>query len=781
MRIVPLKTKLVSLLIVGGIFLCLLVGFTTYFYLNSTLQNENQKQVESLNIEQGHELFQIFENNALFAKMLGTRTRVTEYLLDRTEPRREELLNIFLDYAQTDSEILSLYLLDETGKTLISTDPSFVGGNYSFREYFKQSIMGIPHVDMLLGKTSNELGYYFSHPVLNKDKKVIGVFVSKISGNKINTALSFSELRKNSKIMLTDAFGVIISNTMPDRFLKSLGQLTAKEEAIINSSQKFLNKKITALQYDSALDTIRNKHINQIVKYNDKIDGEIEFLNVIKIEKYPFYLVSEIGTESISATIYSTISLLIILIFFSIFLVSYALFKMISIFTQPMTALIAFAKKISQGTFNQTIKIKRRDEFGQLSDAFNTMSNNLNDLYKNLDEKIIEKTQVLENKQIEVENQKKALLNVLEDMGKEKNISDELATIVRSANEPIISIDLNNIITSWNDGAELVYGYSASEMIGQPIKIIIPKEELPETAKLYNNLLSGKSLKHIQTKRKRKDGTLVAVLISGSPIKDVSGKVVGASMITTDISKEALIDKAKTEFVSLASHQLRTPLSAINWYTEMLLAGDAGKINKQQKEFLNEIYRGNQRMVELVNALLNVSRLELGTFLVEPKEVDIRTIADSAISDLKPQVISKHIIFTKNYDPKIKIMMLDEKLTTIIFQNLLSNAVKYTPDGGKVNLDITVGKKDLTIAISDTGLGVPKGQQNKIFEKLFRADNVRQTSTEGTGLGLYLVKSIMEATGGSVSFKSEENKGSTFFITIPLGGMKKKEGTKALA
>ena len=170
MRIVPLKTKLVSLLIVGGIFLCLLVGFTTYFYLNSTLQNENQKQVESLNIEQGHELFQIFENNALFAKMLGTRTRVTEYLLDRTEPRREELLNIFLDYAQTDSEILSLYLLDETGKTLISTDPSFVGGNYSFREYFKQSIMGIPHVDMLLGKTSNELGYYFSHPVLNKDK-----------------------------------------------------------------------------------------------------------------------------------------------------------------------------------------------------------------------------------------------------------------------------------------------------------------------------------------------------------------------------------------------------------------------------------------------------------------------------------------------------------------------------------------------------------------------------------------------------------------------------------
>ncbi|MEI6627207.1 MAG: cache domain-containing protein, partial [bacterium] len=283
MRIVPLKTKLVSLLIVGGIFLCLLVGFTTYFYLNSTLQNENQKQVESLNIEQGHELFQIFENNALFAKMLGTRTRVTEYLLDRTEPRREELLNIFLDYAQTDSEILSLYLLDETGKTLISTDPSFVGGNYSFREYFKQSIMGIPHVDMLLGKTSNELGYYFSHPVLNKDKKVIGVFVSKISGNKINTALSFSELRKNSKIMLTDAFGVIISNTMPDRFLKSLGQLTAKEEAIINSSQKFLNKNSALLN-----ELLRTMTSMQTMRQDviQKINQQTGFLQEILSDPY---------------------------------------------------------------------------------------------------------------------------------------------------------------------------------------------------------------------------------------------------------------------------------------------------------------------------------------------------------------------------------------------------------------------------------------------------------------------------------------------------------------
>ena len=251
--------------------------------------------------------------------------------------------------------------------------------------------------------------------------------------------------------------------------------------------------------------------------------------------------------------------------------------------------------------------------------------------------------------------------------------------------------------------------------------------------------------------------------------------------VERDITKEREVDKAKIEFVSLASHQLRTPLSSINWYTEMLIAGDAGKTTQKQKKFLEEIYRGSKRMVDLVNSLLNVSRLELGTFMITPQQTSLADLATAAVKELDPLVKNRHQSLSVSIDPKLPALMIDPKLTTIIFQNLLSNAVKYTSDGGSIQLDVSQKDSDVLIKVTDTGLGIPDAQKGQIFTKLFRADNVRETDTEGTGLGLYLVKSILDATGGKVWFDSTVGKGSTFYATIPLSGMKLKEGIKELA
>ncbi len=248
------------------------------------------------------------------------------------------------------------------------------------------------------------------------------------------------------------------------------------------------------------------------------------------------------------------------------------------------------------------------------------------------------------------------------------------------------------------------------------------------------------------------------------------------------------IDKAKTEFVSLASHQLRTPLSSVNWYTEMLLAGDAGKINDEQKKYLDEIYIGNQRMVALVNALLNVSRLELGTFSVEPVEMDVVETAHSVINELKPQIIERKLEVKETHKDITKIIA-DPKLMRIVLQNLLSNAVKYTPEKGIVTIDIKniikgdqisgqkVDLNGIVITVCDSGYGIPDGDKDKMFGKLFRAENVREMDTEGTGLGLYIVKSIIDHAGGKIWFESELNKGTTFYVFLPLEGMKKKEGS----
>ncbi len=248
------------------------------------------------------------------------------------------------------------------------------------------------------------------------------------------------------------------------------------------------------------------------------------------------------------------------------------------------------------------------------------------------------------------------------------------------------------------------------------------------------------------------------------------GKVIGTIKVFRDITYEREIDKAKTEFVSLASHQLRTPLSTVNWYAEMLLEGDVGELNGKQKKYLDEVYRSNRRMVELVNALLDVSSLELGTFVIEPKSTDVCKLARDVIHEQKPQIDSKEIRFSLKCPRGISLMEADPKLMRMVIQNILSNSVKYTPPNGRIRLSISPIKgKNISIKISDSGYGIPKKQHDKIFTKLFRADNVRDKDTDGTGLGLYIVKSIVEKSGGKVWFTSAgENRGTAFYVTLPL-------------
>ncbi|MFZ2594083.1 MAG: ATP-binding protein [Minisyncoccia bacterium] len=250
-----------------------------------------------------------------------------------------------------------------------------------------------------------------------------------------------------------------------------------------------------------------------------------------------------------------------------------------------------------------------------------------------------------------------------------------------------------------------------------------------------------------------------------------------------DVTREKEIDRAKTEFVSLASHQLKTPLTSINWYAEMLLDGDVGALNADQKKYIQEMYDSNQRMVDLVNSLLNVSRIELGTFSVEPVPTDIVEMARSVINEQMPTITQRKQKLTTHFGDNIPMIPADTKLLRMVLQNLLSNAIKYTPEGGAVEFEVVLGLRKNTIAIrvTDTGCGIPENQKDRIFSKLFRADNVRSQNVDGTGLGLYIVKSIIEHSHGTVSFISEEGKGTSFFVTLPLDGMEKKDGARKLA
>ena len=355
--------------------------------------------------------------------------------------------------------------------------------------------------------------------------------------------------------------------------------------------------------------------------------------------------------------------------------------------------------------------------------------------------------------------------------------------ILLSIGDGLLATDEKGNIIFINKTAEKLLGKKSKEVVKKKFSDVIPLEDekgalIPlEKHPVNMVLVAGATTAALPTAYyKRKDEKRFPMAVMATPVI-LNGKVIGTIKVFRDITYEREIDKAKTEFVSLASHQLRTPLSTVNWYAEMLLAGDVGELNEKQKKYLDEVYRSNQRMVELVNALLDVASLELGTFVIEPELTDICKLTKHAIREQKPQIDAKKIRFSFSCGKSVSRIQADPKLLRMVIQNILSNAVKYTPEGGKIGFSITVAdKKNVLMKISDTGYGIPKNQQDKIFTKLFRADNVRDKDTDGTGLGLYIVRSIVENSGGKVWFKSlggEENKGTTFFVTLPLKGKEK--------
>ncbi|MCX6739537.1 MAG: ATP-binding protein [Candidatus Parcubacteria bacterium] len=471
-----------------------------------------------------------------------------------------------------------------------------------------------------------------------------------------------------------------------------------------------------------------------------------------------------------------------------------------SLLSSSVQNLLSILEKIKRGKLEGDGIPITDDEIGDLSKSINDTIQEIKKTEFEATKKVEIQTKELSQKSEDLDNQKNAILNILEDVEREKEKSDKLANdlkkfqlAVENAVEMVVITDPEGILVYGNKAVKRITGYEVSEAIGKKAaafwKSPMPKEYYQE---MWRIIKIEKKTFHGQLQNRRKNGEMYEADISLSPVLDDNGNVIFFVGIERDITKEKEVDKAKTEFVSLASHQLRTPLSSINWYTEMLLGGEVGELNEGQKNYLKEVYASSQRMGDLVGTLLNVSRLELGTFAIEPSTVDVSSLSKSELNEMKPTITEKKIVIKETYGENINEFQADKRLLTIVLQNLLSNAIKYTNNNGEVSISIQTlqegtlldGRKmteeSLAITVADSGIGVPKSQQDKIFTKLFRADNAASSRTEGTGLGLYIVKAIVEQSGGQVWFTSEENIGTTFYVSFPRTGMKKKEGTKSL-
>ena len=240
------------------------------------------------------------------------------------------------------------------------------------------------------------------------------------------------------------------------------------------------------------------------------------------------------------------------------------------------------------------------------------------------------------------------------------------------------------------------------------------------------------------------------------------------NLIIVNVERLAEANQMKTEFISIASHQLKTPLSALNWSTELLITKYREGLNEKQLSTIKEIASAKTKMTRLVNDLLDVARIDQGNLFLAEDNIDIPTLIEIIVEENK--VLAKSLgvevdIKGQNNPPSI---IGDNRRIKVAIDNLVSNAIKYSKQGGKVQIKSKKEGKNIQVCIKDNGIGIPEDQQDKLFEKFFRSENARKLSTEGTGLGLYITKNIIEGSGGEIWLESNENKGSSFYFSLPI-------------
>jgi PAS domain S-box-containing protein len=349
----------------------------------------------------------------------------------------------------------------------------------------------------------------------------------------------------------------------------------------------------------------------------------------------------------------------------------------------------------------------------------------------------------------------------------------EAEALFTSIGDGAISTDEFGRITRINPTGQYLLGYKEDELVGTwfPKKIVALNFDDTQVnlidRPITKAFLTGKPVSD-KLYYLREDGRKLPVSITVSPIL-LGGKPLGAIEVFRDITLEQEVDRMKSEFISLASHQLRTPLSAIKTYTHMLADGYMGDLNTAQKNSLDTIIGASDRMNELISTLLNITRMESGTIAVTMKTVRIDSLAEEVVKELSLMAGGKSIRLTSGATPKAGIAVTtDALILKEVMTNLVSNAIKYTPEKGRVDIRLRKRSGSAIIEITDSGWGIPEFAQDQIFSKFFRAHNIVKRETTGTGLGLYLVKGLVDALGGRVWFKSEEGKGTSFFISLPL-------------
>lgn len=450
-----------------------------------------------------------------------------------------------------------------------------------------------------------------------------------------------------------------------------------------------------------------------------------------------FYLLPKVSVALKTAIIVGSSSL------FFFLLVTYLTFVIAGFFLakniqKNLEVLVNATNKISRGEFDDKISVKSTDEISSLAIK-------LEELKINLKERI--------NSAEEAKNRAEAILF--------------------NVGEGVFAVNLKGEIIIFNHVAEQIIGFAKEQIMGQKYDQILQFYDT-KTKKNYGSfidqvLLEGRSVTlPADTVLVTASRAEIPVAVTSSPIKNQSELIVGGIVVFRDVTHEKEVEEIRSDLISIASHQLRTPLSEIKGLLSLLLGNIAGSLTIKQIEYLKLLEIANERMINLVNDLLNVSRLEQGRLQLNFQVIDLGSLSKEIFQGLKIKASERKQNFSLTIDPKLPPVIADPEKTKEIISNLMENALKYTFESGTIQARVTANTNGVWVLVADNGVGIPKNRQKDLFQKFSRVENPLSKITSGTGLGLYAVKQLVERQNGTIWFKSEEGKGSTFGFSLPI-------------
>ena len=414
---------------------------------------------------------------------------------------------------------------------------------------------------------------------------------------------------------------------------------------------------------------------------------------------------------------------------------------------KPIERLHTAMKHFGQGMLDERVSIHTHDEIEDLASGFNAMA--------------------------------EKLCASMDRIGREEKLAsaekNKLELILEGISDAIVAVDSSYHVILFNRTAERLTGYSAQEAIGKPID---------ELLKLYDKKRALLVTEYCPVEQTRAEGVLFAqnglalvsgkkeeryVNVSAGRIKEESRTRLGCILTFRDITREQLIEKIKSEFVGIAAHQLRTPLTEMKWSFDVLLAGDLGRMSARQKDFLGRTSASNDKIISIIDDLLEGARIEEGRFVKDLKPADFSGVLESVVAGQKEMAKKKGIRFTfTRVRGHVPLVRLDPDAITVAIRNILDNAITYTPSGGSILVAMARGQGTVELKIADTGIGISPEDQHRIFDKFFRAKNALKMDTDGNGFGLFIAKNIIEAHGGTITFTSELGKGTEFVVRLPV-------------